>query len=162
MVLSNMALQPYFSQGGQGQAAWFGTTHMTVKAGSESTGSGLTAIEVLSPPGGSAPWHVHHREDEIFYVLEGSAVFKCGDELFQAGPGAFVFLPRDIPHSYKTLGEAPARWLLLTTPAGAEGFFIEAGVPAAEDGVGSQPLDPRKLGAIAAKYGLEILGPPPF
>jgi quercetin dioxygenase-like cupin family protein len=162
MILSNTTIRPAFLQHGQGQAIWFGTTHMTVKANSESTGNSLTAIEVVSPPGGCAPWHVHHREDEIFYVLEGDVLFKCDDELFQASAGAFVFLPRDIPHSYKTLGETHARWLLLTTPAGAEGFFLEAGVPADEGGVGAQPLDPRQLAAIAAKYGLEILGPPPF
>jgi len=162
MLLTNTAIQPYFLQTGEGQATWFGTTGMTVKASDASTGGGLTAIEVVTPPGGSAPWHVHHREDEIFYVLEGDVLFKCGEELFQAKAGAFVFLPRDIPHSYKTLGETHARWLLLTTPAGAEGFFIEAGVATLEEGAQPQPVDPQKMRAIAARYGLEILGPPPF
>ena len=95
-------------------------------------------------------------------ILEGNVLFKCGDELFQAGAGSFVFLPRDIPHSYKNIGETNAKWLILTTPAGAEAFFIESGTPAFEDGLRPQPLDPQKLATIALKYGLEILGPPPF
>ena len=162
MTMHNTAIQPYVLQVAEGTATWFLTNRMTVKASSESTGGGLTVIDVLAVPGGTAPWHVHHHEDEMFYLLEGDVVFKCGDEVFQAGPGAFVFLPRDIPHSYKNVGETAARWLILTIPAGSEGFFIEAGTPAIADGLRPQPLDPQRLGVVAAKYGLEILGPPPF
>ena len=160
MSMQNTMLQPYFLQASEGQATWFLTSRMTLKASSESTGGALTLIEALVAPGGASPWHVHHREDEMFYLLEGNVLFKCADELIQAGPGSFVFLPRDIPHGYRNVGGTTARWLLLTTPAGAEGFFIEAGTPALEDGLHPQPLDPQQLGAIAAKYGLEILGPP--
>ena len=160
--MQNTTLQPYVLQANEGEATWFLTTRMTLKASSDSTGNALTLIEVITVPGGTAPWHVHHREDEMFYVLEGNVLYKCGDEVFQAGPGSFVFLPRDIPHSYKNISETNARWLLLTTPAGAEGFFIESGIPATEDGLRPQPLDPQKLATIALKYGLEILGPPPF
>jgi quercetin dioxygenase-like cupin family protein len=162
MSMQNTLLQPYFLQAAEGEATWFQSNRLTLKANSESTGGALTLIEALVPAGGASPWHVHHREDEMFYLLEGNVLFKCGDELFQASPGSFVFLPRDIPHSYKNVGETTARWLILTTPAGAEGFFFEAGTPALEDGLRPQPLDPQKLATIAAKYGLEILGPPPF
>jgi quercetin dioxygenase-like cupin family protein len=120
MSMQNTMLQPYFLQASEGQATWFLTSRMTLKASSESTAGALTVIEVLQAPGGAAPWHVHHREDEMFYLLEGNVLFKCGDELFQAGPGSFVFLPRDIPHSYKNVSETNARWLLMTTSAGAE------------------------------------------
>ncbi len=96
------------------------------------------------------------------YVLEGEVLIKCGDELFQADPGSFVFLPRDIPHSYKNVGETAVRWLLLTVPAGIEGFFTAGGTPALDDGLRPQPLDRQKLAAVAAQYGQEILGPPPF
>jgi hypothetical protein len=101
-------------------------------------------------------------EDEAMYVLEGEVLFKCGDELFHAGPGSFVFLPRDIPHSYKNGADTPARWLILTMPAGIERFFVEVGTPALDDGLRPQPLDPQKLAALAAQYGQEILGPLPF
>src|SRR3954470_20490680 len=104
MSRQNTSLQPYVIGATEGEAVSFLMTHMTLKAGNDSTGGALTMIEVLSPPGGTAPWHVHHREDEMFYVLEGEVLYKCGDEVFQAGPGAFVFLPRDIPHSYKNVG----------------------------------------------------------
>jgi len=157
MSTQDITLRPYFLRTKEGEATWFLSTRCTLKASSKSTGGALTLIEALV-----APWHVHHREDEMFYLLEGNVLFKCGDELFQAGSGSFIFLPRDIPHSYKNIGETAARWLILTTPAGIERFFMEAGTPALEDGLRPQPLDPKKLAAIAAKYGQEILGPPPF
>ena len=97
------------------------------------------------------------------YVLEGEVLFKCGDdEPFQAGPGSFVFLPRGIPHSFKNNSATPARWLTLATPGGLEKFFIEAGTPALDESLSAQPLDPRKLNAVGAQYGQEILGPSPF
>ena len=133
-----------------------------LKASHKSTGGALTIIEVLQAPGRAAPWHVHRREDEMFYVLDGEVLFKCGDELVQGQPGSFVFLPRDIPHSYKNVGDTTARWLILTTPAGAEGFSRDSGTPALEDCIRSQPLDPRRFTAVAARYRIEILGPPPF
>ena len=68
MTMQNTTLQPYFLQGNSGEAIWFLTSRMTVKASNESTGGALTVIEVLQAPGGTAPWHVHHREDEMFYT----------------------------------------------------------------------------------------------
>ena len=162
MSMQNTTLQPYFLHGNEGQATWFLACRMTLKASNESTGGALTVMEMLQAPGGTSPWHVHHREDEMFYLLEGNILFKCGDELFEGGPGSFVFLPRDIPHSHKIIGETTARWLNLTTPGGGEGFFIEAGTPALEDGLRPQPGNHQQLAASAAKYGLEILGPPPL
>ena len=96
------------------------------------------------------------------YVLEGEVLFKCGDELFQAGLGSFVFLPRDIPHSYKNVGETVARELILTVPAGIEGYFTEGGTPALDDGIRPQPPNLQKLGELAARHQMEVLGPPPF
>lgn len=154
--------KPFFSAAGEGAASWFLGSHLTFKATRESTAGALSLIEATVGPGFSPPWHVHHEEDEMMYVLEGDVIFKCGDELFRAGPGSFVFLPRHIPHSFKNLSETSARWLILATPAGLERFFMEAGTPALDDNPRPQPLNPQKLKAVGAQYGQEILGPSPF
>ena len=98
----------------------------------------------------------------MFYILDGSFLFKCGDDLFEGGPGSFLFLPRGIPHSFKVVSETVARFLVLGTPAGIHQYFVDAGMPALEEGLRPQPVDFQKLAAISAQYGMEILGPPPF
>ncbi len=162
MAAQHTSLHPYYLQANEGEAVWYLTSRMTLKATSESTGGTLSLIEALVAPETAVPWHVHHRDDEMFYILDGSFLFKCGDELFQAGPGSFVFLPRDIPHSLKNVGQTVAKVLVLSTPAGLHQYFVDAGTPALEDGLRPQPVDPQKLAAVAAQYGMEILGPPPF
>jgi quercetin dioxygenase-like cupin family protein len=149
-------------QANEGQAVWYTATRMTLKATSESTRGALSLVEVLEPPDHAPPWHVHRGDDEMFYVLDGSFLFKCGDELFEGGTGTFVFLPRDIPHSFKNIGGTLARFLVLCTPAGIDQYFVDAGVPALSEGLRPQPIDFGQMAAIAAKYGVEILGPPPF
>src|SRR5215472_16639474 len=77
----------------------------------------------------SPPLHIHHREDESFWVLEGQVRFRCGDEDIDAGPGSFVFLPRDVPHTFVVEGDEGAHLLTLLTPGGFERYFVEAGRP---------------------------------
>jgi mannose-6-phosphate isomerase-like protein (cupin superfamily) len=93
-----------------------------VKASGRSTGGSLTVIEVSMD--GGPPRHVHTREDESFYVLTGTLEVECGDDRFQAGPGSFVFLPRNVPHVFRTVG-GPATALLIVTPGGLDGYFEE-------------------------------------
>jgi mannose-6-phosphate isomerase-like protein (cupin superfamily) len=162
MSAQHTSFHPYILQANEGEAIWYTAARMTLKATSESTGGALSLVEVLAPPDFAPPWHVHHRDDEMFYILDGSFLFKCGDELFEGGKGAFVFLPRDIPHSLKNVGQTQARYLALGTPAGLDQYFVDAGVPALEEGLRPQPIDFQQMAAIAAKYGVEILGPPPF
>lgn len=154
--------RPYCLRANEGEAYWFLSNRMTIKATSEATNGALSIAEVTVEAGFSPPWHVHHREDEMMYVLEGNLLFRCGDQLFRGGPGSFVFLPRDIPHSFKNLSDQPARWLVLGTPAGLDRFFIEAGIPAVAEGLNPHPPDFRKMAEVAARYGQEILGPSPF
>jgi mannose-6-phosphate isomerase-like protein (cupin superfamily) len=156
------SFHPYILQAHEGEAVWWTTARVTLKATSTLTGGALSLVEVLAPPDYAPPWHVHHRDDEMFYILDGLFLFKCGDELFEAGPGAFVFLPRDIAHSFKNVGETLARFLVLNAPAGFDQFIVDAGTPALEEGLPPQSLDFGRMAAVAAKYGVEILGPPPF
>jgi mannose-6-phosphate isomerase-like protein (cupin superfamily) len=118
-----------------------------VKANQASTGGALTLIE--SHTSGGAPLHVHSRDDECFYVLEGAISVRCGDQRFEAGPRAFVFLPRGIPHEWDVVGAATATVLIIAAPAGLDDFLREYHT------AGAQPEDVKAQ--LAAKYGITFL-----
>jgi quercetin dioxygenase-like cupin family protein len=146
----------------EGPAVWFLNQLAIVKATAKQTGSAFGLIELLAPVGNGSPYHVHRAEDESFYVLDGLLEFISGERRFTRGPGGYVFLPRDIPHGFRVVGTAPARFLVLTTPGGFEGFVIEAGAPATALTLPTPSApDMNKLVALAAKYRIEILGPLP-
>jgi quercetin dioxygenase-like cupin family protein len=112
-------------------------------------------MEEIVPPGVGGPFHRHTREDEISYVIDGTFRIWRGDEIFDAGPGSVVLLPRDQIHSFQNIGSTPARLLTLITPKGLETFF-EAVV---DRQIGYE--DEAALDVLAAEYGLDIVGPPP-
>jgi quercetin dioxygenase-like cupin family protein len=114
----------------QGEALWFFGNLVTVKAATNDTGGSYTLSEWLNPPGFASPVHVHHSEDEAIYVLDGQVEFHCGEQVFAAGPGAFVLLPKGVPHWLQVTSDVPVRSLVLTTPAQFERFVAEAGEPA--------------------------------
>ena len=146
---------------GEGPAVWFLNNRMTVKATAGSTGGAFGLVESWIPPGFSPPLHIHHREDESFWVLEGELTMRCGDRTFRAAAGSFVFLPRDVPHTFVVEGQTPARMLTLLTPGGGEGFFVDAGRPAEHDGLPpAAPPDIQLLKRVGERYGDEIIGPP--
>ena len=95
-----------------------------VKATAETTGGAFTLFEEV-PPLADTPAHVHERDDEWFFVLEGEHVFTVGGEELHAGPGELVFAPRGIPHAQRRIVPGDGRLLVLTSPAGLEGFFRE-------------------------------------
>ena len=161
MTAAQSTTDAQFMRPDEGRAIWFLTNRMTIKATGASTGGAFGLVESLVAPGFSPPLHVHHREDESFWVLEGEVTMRCGDESFRAGPGAFVFLPRDVPHTFVVEGDAPARMLTLLTPGGGEGVFIEGGRPAEGDGLPpAAPPDIERLKRVSERYGAEIVGPP--
>ena len=146
---------------GEEQTVWFLRNRMTIKATAASTGGAYGLVESLIAPGFSPPLHVHHREDEAFWVLEGEVSMRCGDRTFRARPGSFVFLPRDVPHTFVVEGDAPARMLTLLSPGGGEGVFIDGGRPAEGPGLPPPaPPDIEKLTRVSLDYGAEIVGPP--
>ncbi|WP_211260901.1 cupin domain-containing protein [Wenxinia marina] len=123
----------------------------------DASGSSLDAsvIEEIVPPGVAGPWHRHSREDEVSYVIEGTFRIWRGEEVFDIGPGGVALLPRDQAHTFQNVGSTTGRLLTVVTPAGLERFFQEV----AERGLGEDDLD--EVVAVAAEFGVEILGPPP-
>ena len=132
-------------------------------ATSDETDGKYALIEALVPPGGGPPPHVHSREEEAFYILEGEITFSEGEEHFVAGPGTFANMPVGSQHSFKNETQQPAKMLITVAPAGLERMFFEVGQPVAA-GATSAPLptkeDFEKLLAAAPKYGIEIKLPP--
>jgi quercetin dioxygenase-like cupin family protein len=154
-------LRAQFSAAGEGQATWFQPNRMTVKATAETTGGAFGLLETFVRAGSSPPLHVHHHEDESFWVLAGQVRFRAGDEEFVGGPGSFVFLPRDVPHTFVVEGDEDAHLLTLLTPGGSEAFFVDAGREPEGPGLPPPgPPDVPKLQQVSARYGLEIVGPP--
>lgn len=145
---------------GAGETVWFLGTRVTLKVAGEQVSGAFGLIEQTSPPGFATPLHVHSHEDEAFYIIDGQFTFTCGEDTLTAAPGAFVFLPRDIPHSFRVTGDTPGHLLQLNTPGGLERGFIEAGDPV-EHHRTPPPPDPARLEAITVKYGTKTLGPPP-
>ena len=144
---------------GKGQAAWVVGDHYTVKASGADTGGAFTLIEVLVPPQSGPPPHVHSREDEAFYILEGEFEVHIDDQRLTAGPGSWVTLAKGSLHHFKNIGRAPGKMLILATPAGLDQFFLEAGREAADMSPESgavRPEDSEKLLAVAPRYGIEI------
>ena len=161
MSADRNAPEASFLEPGEGPVIWFLRNRITIKATARSTGGAYGLVESLIAPGFSPPLHVHHREDEAFWLLEGEVSMRCGDRTFRAGPGAFVFLPRDVPHTFVVEGDVPARMLTLLTPGGGEGVFIEGGRPAEGDGLPpATPPDIEALKRVSERYGAEIVGPP--
>jgi quercetin dioxygenase-like cupin family protein len=135
----------------------------TIKASGADTNGAFALIEAIVPPGSGPPPHVHRREDEAFYVLEGTLRFHADGHTFDAGPGGWITLAKGSPHRFENVSSAPARMLILVTPAGLDAFFVEVGRPAVtrspEEGRPT-PEDIARLLEAAPRYGLEILPPP--
>jgi quercetin dioxygenase-like cupin family protein len=129
---------------------------LTYKARSEQTGGALTVWESGAQPGEGPPLHVHVREDEFMYVLDGRLRFRLADDMSEAPAGSFVFIPKGLPHTWQNVGEEPARILFVFTPAaaGMERFFERAA---------ELPDDTRMAEAFqsfSGDAGMEIVGPP--
>ena len=134
--------------------------------GAESHG-GCFIAEAVAAPGGGPPPHIHHFEDESFYMLEGAATFQAGGQTIHAKPGDFIHIPRGTVHSLKNEMDKPARALVIVSPAGPKGmqqFFEEAFALTTDP---SAPLPPiteelvKRMMAAGARNGLELVPPNP-
>jgi mannose-6-phosphate isomerase-like protein (cupin superfamily) len=155
------AARPFALGPDDGDPIWFANSAMTIKASAASTGGDLFLMEGLAPAGYSPPLHVHHDEHEAFYVLAGEVEIVCGGERFRAAAGAFAFLPSGIAHTFRVLGDRPARMLTIAVPGGIEDFFREVGRPADGPGLPAPgPVDVATMKEVAARFNVEIVGPP--
>jgi mannose-6-phosphate isomerase-like protein (cupin superfamily) len=108
----------------EGERLVFGDVTILVRASAETTGGAFSLFEEV-PPMVDTPLHVHENEDELFYALEGDHIVQVGDDEFRASPGGLVFAPRGVPHAQRRVVPGIGRLLVLTVPAGLEGFFRE-------------------------------------
>ncbi len=154
--------RPYLRRDIEGEALWFLGNLVTLKATGAGTRGRLTVAEFIQPAGFAPPLHRHLDEDEMFYLLSGTAEFRCDGQAFQAGPGDFVLLPVGLPHTFIVGASEPLRVLQITTPSGFEQFAADAGEPARQRRLPDPtPVDPAALGRAAAQHHIELLGPPP-
>jgi quercetin dioxygenase-like cupin family protein len=151
--------QPKLSKPAEGRTiAVVGDVYRFLATGEETNGR-YALWEAVVPPGGGPPPHVHSREEEGFYVLEGEITFQIGDERVVVGAGTFANMPVGTPHSFKNESDRSAKLLISVAPAGLEKMFFEVGVPLAEGVTTAQPPtkdESERLLAVAPGYGIEI------
>ena len=128
----------------------------------EDTNGKYAMWEAIVPPGGGPPPHVHSREEESFYVLEGEITFQIGERRVVATAGMFANMPVGTPHSFRNESTQPAKMIISVAPAGLENMFFEIGVPLSEGSTSALPPtkeEIEKLLTIAPRYGIEIRVP---
>jgi len=152
--MTNTTLHPHISTTAEPPVYFLGLPTRVIET-AEKTNGAFGIIENVMPSGFASPYHTHHLEDEAFYVVEGQLAVLCGSDWTLAGPGTYVFGPREIPHGFRVVGDAPVRMLLLCAPAGFAQFVIDLSEKAP-----ALP-DMTKLISVAAKYQVDILGPLP-
>ncbi len=140
--------------------SFLGFLYAPIVTGKE-TGGAYELFLFGAPSGHAAPPHLHSREDEAFYILEGEFEVTVDGKAHKASPGAYVHLPRGIAHSFRNAGKKPGRLLAWVFPATLEGFFGALSRPLPEGSDQALPVsesDVAKLMKIAPQYGLTIFG----
>ncbi|HET7902836.1 MAG TPA: cupin domain-containing protein [Candidatus Nanopelagicales bacterium] len=146
-------------------ASWaMGSLFEHLVAGAE-TGGALGVSLVTQPPGIATPLHVHSREAEAFFVLDGSLSYQAGEDLHHLTGGSFIYLPRGVPHAFRITGDRPARLLAMVVPGGLLALYDEVGMPAPEHrlpGADGVPMDVEigRWNEVGPRYGLQVVGPP--
>ena len=141
---------------------WLGELAIIHASGKE-TNDRYTMIELYATKEGEGPWHVHHHEDEAFFIIEGEMTFYIGDKVIKAKAGDYVMGPKDIPHMYTVDSPGHVRLLMIFSPSGFEGFVRATSVPATSL-VPPPPetvnIDFNQVVDLAAQYGAEFVEPP--
>src|SRR6516225_9237162 len=142
------------------RSVWYSGHLMTFLATAEDTQGKFALIEAVARKGNVPPPHIHHREEETFYVLEGEMTVSVGDRTIKATPGTMVCLPRDVAHSF-VIDSEQGRVLILLTPAGLEGWFKEFSEPASAMTLPPQVEVPhgdiQRMLESSPRYGIEIV-----
>jgi len=130
-----------------------GFSSILFKVSPRETGGGLFVIEHENLIRGGPPLHLHHAQEEWFYVMEGRVAFQLGNRQVELGPGDSVLGPRNVPHAFSSVGSRPGRMLIAFTPAGQmEDFFRATAIP----------HPPVQDASFFRRYGMELLGPAPW
>jgi quercetin dioxygenase-like cupin family protein len=145
------------------RSLWAMGVLVTCKLPSQMTGGAYALFEVATQPGSGPPPHIHHREDESFYVMEGEYEFLTEGSTVRVGAGSLLYFPKGTLHAHRGVGEGVGRMLVTQTPGGLyERFFEEVGRPVegeAGPGFFEELPDAEIVVATAAKYGIEIAPP---
>ena len=154
-----MTRQPTVRKPGEGRTiAVVGDVYRFLATGDETAGK-YAMWEAVVPPGGGPPPHVHSREEEAFYVLEGEITFQIGDDRQVATAGMFANMPVGTPHSFNNESGKTAKMLISVAPAGLEQMFFEIGVSVPQGATSAPPTTKEeidKLASVAPRYGIEI------
>jgi mannose-6-phosphate isomerase-like protein (cupin superfamily) len=160
MTARTALLKPFLTASDEGEARWWFACLAEIKVTAEQTNGLLSIIEITEGPNAQGPLHVHHREDEGFWILEGDVTIEIGDETVHAHAGEFAFGPRGIPHRY-AVGPDGCRMLFIMTPGGFERLVRDMSVPAASRTLpppSDEEPDWGHIAAVAAANGCELLG----
>lgn len=157
-----MVPEPTLREPDDGAASWFLNSLVTTLLTGDDTDGAFAVVDHLLPPTYETPYHIHHEEDEISYLLEGEITLFTDQGTMTATADETLIAPRDHPHGFRVTSDAPARRLVFITPAGYEAFFHDVGSPA-ETRTLPDPSTPdhERLAAIASAYNIELLGPLP-
>lgn len=136
----------------------FSDHRVVCKLSAEATGGMFSLFDVDVDPDAGTPPHIHRKEDETFFIMEGRFALMMEDKTVEAGPGDCVFAPKDRLHAWRNVGGTPGRMLVLTTPGGFEHFFadMEAFMSAAPE---MNAATMEELLAISARHGVEMIAP---
>ena len=121
---------------------------ITILVSAADSGGAIGVIETVFPSGDGVPFHMHSREDETFYVVSGVGEFRLGNTTVVRGPGSIIFGPRDLPHTFRNVGDTDLKCLIVYSPGGFEQSFLDIAA------LGEAGNDPHQTGAVLERYGL--------
>ena len=151
--------------GSNGRDYWFLNTRVSVRVSCDEGQDRISVLEHRAPHGDSPPLHIHRNEDEAFHILEGEIAFRLGEDDLHCRTGETVLTPKGVPHTYRVTSAEGARWLTVTAGEDFERFVRSLGREPNGDGLPppSGPPTPEQaegLGSAAARFGIDIVGPP--
>lgn len=146
--------QPILSAPGSAPVLNIGGARLEHRIASDQTGGAFAVVEFISEPGEGVGAHVHEREDELVYLLEGQIEVTLGDQSMTVPQGACALLPRGIPHGYTNTGDRPSRLLAVLLPGALDGFFTRLDSELAADGPHEAAIS-----RLCEEFGLRFLTP---
>jgi len=141
----------------EGDAFWWLGSLTLNKVMGDRTQGGVDIVDHRVPAGYAPPLHVHSRQDEVFYIIDGHFSVRCGDEQWPAEPGSLVFLPRQVPHGFIVSEAGPGRTLLINTPSGFADVVSELGERTRNlllPGPDVSLPDPGRVAAVSEAHGI--------